>query len=168
MTYSSRSALVLFILRYKFYRITSKFLKTVKEFRAKSKRCAQTVASNSSLSNLSISKVIKIFYIKMFVIFPCFLQVWTEEGEEESEMTCSERLQAELQAGVNCIDGLEPTCVQFSLWRMQSMEYPEKRYSIERRAGTEARLASWKKMTQPGKFCLEGVPCVLIFPGMKP
>ena len=24
-------------------------------------------------------------------------QVWTEEGEEESEMTCSERLQAELQ-----------------------------------------------------------------------
>ena len=25
------------------------------------------------------------------------LQVWTEEGEEESEMTCSERLQAELQ-----------------------------------------------------------------------
>jgi hypothetical protein len=51
------------------------------------------------------------------------LQVWTEEGEEESEMTCSERLQAELQAGVNCIDGLGSTCVQFSLWRMRSMEY---------------------------------------------
>ena len=29
--------------------------------------------------------------------FYCLLQVWTEEGEEESEMTCSERLQAELQ-----------------------------------------------------------------------
>jgi hypothetical protein len=47
----------------------------------------------------------------MFVIFHCFLQVWTEEGEEESEMTCSERLQAELQAGVNCTDGLGSTCV---------------------------------------------------------
>ena len=29
--------------------------------------------------------------------YSSYLQVWTEEGEEESEMTCSERLQAELQ-----------------------------------------------------------------------
>ena len=39
---------------------------------------------------------------KLITIWSTFLklisfQVWTEEGEEESEMTCSERLQAELQ-----------------------------------------------------------------------
>jgi hypothetical protein len=30
---------------------------------------------------------------------------------------------------------------------------PEKRYSIENRAGKAAHLASWRKMTQPDDFC---------------
>jgi hypothetical protein len=29
---------------------------------------------------------------------------------------------------------------------------PEKRFSIEHRAGKAARLTSWRKMTQPGEF----------------
>ena len=40
-----------------------------------------------------------IYFSTLSEIFSIWLdlQVWTEEGEEESEMTCSERLQAELQ-----------------------------------------------------------------------
>ena len=33
----------------------------------------------------------------LIILLILIIQVWTEEGEEESEMTCSERLQAELQ-----------------------------------------------------------------------
>jgi hypothetical protein len=47
---------------------------------------------------------------------------------------------------------------------------PEKRYSIEHGAGKAARLASWRKMTQPGEFSwwwYRYVLCVRIFPGMK-
>ncbi len=36
------------------------------------------------------------------------------------------------------------------------MLQPEKRYSMEHRAGKAARLASWRKMTQLGEFVGDG------------
>ncbi len=38
----------------------------------------------------------------------------------------------------------------------QAKVFAEKRYIIEHRVDKAARLASWRKMTQPGEFCCDG------------